>query len=170
MDIYNEEFLKFWSALNNNHVEYIMVGGVATNLNGYQRLTDDIDVWIKDSPENRKKLRKAFYDYWGIDFFMIETMQIVTGWTNFNLNNGIRLDIMLDMKGLEEYSFDECYEVSNKAAIEDVIVPFLHINHLIQNKKAVDRPKDQVDVIYLEKIKKILEQDERGNTISDTPA
>jgi len=158
MDIYNEEFLKFWSALNNNNVEYIMVGGVATSLNGYQRTTDDIDVWVKDSLENRKRLRKAFYDYWGIDFFMIETMQIIPGWTNFNLNNGIQLDIMLDMKGLEQYSFDECFQVASKADIDGVIVPFLHINHLIQNKKAVNRPKDQIDVIYLEKIKQIQEE------------
>ena len=159
MDIYNKEFLKFWSDLNNNRVEYIMVGGVATNLNGYQRTTDDIDIWIKDSSENRKKLRKAFYDYWSIDFFMIETMQIIPGWTNFNLNNGMRLDLMLDMKGLEGYGFDECYKVAHKADIEGIIVPFLHINHLIKNKKAVNRPKDQVDVIYLEKIKKLLEED-----------
>ena len=89
-----------------------MVGGVATNLNGYQRSTDEIDVWIKDITENRKKLRKAFHDYWGIDFFMIETVQIIPGWTNFNLNNGTRLDLMFDMKGLEGYTFDECYKMA----------------------------------------------------------
>jgi hypothetical protein len=31
----------------------------------------------------------------------------------------------------------------------------LSINHLIANKKAVNRSKDQIDVIELEKIKKI---------------
>ena len=36
------------------------------------------------------------------------------------------------------------------------MVPFLHINHLIQNKKVVNWPKDQIDVMELEKIKKIL--------------
>lgn len=34
-------------------------------------------------------------------------------------------------------------------------VPFLHINHLLANKKAVYRSKDQIDVMKLEKIKKI---------------
>jgi hypothetical protein len=37
-------------------------------------------------------------------------------------------------------------------------VPFLHINQLIANKKAVNRPKDQIDVPELEKIKKLREQ------------
>jgi hypothetical protein len=83
----------------------------------------------------------------------------VAGWTNFNLNNSVKLDLMVAMKGLEGYSFEECYKMSNKADIDGLIVPFLHINHLIQNKKAVNRPKDQLDVIYLEKIKELREKE-----------
>jgi hypothetical protein len=45
------------------------------------------------------------------------------------------------------------------ADIEGVAVPFLHINHLIENKKVVNRPKDQIDVIELEKIRKIRGED-----------
>jgi hypothetical protein len=168
MDVYDEEFIRFWSALNKNNVEYIMVGGVATNLNGYLRATDDADIWIKDSIDNRKNLRLALHNYCNIDYFMIETMQFVPGWTNFNLNNGTRLDIMIDMKGLEGFGFDECLQAAQKADIDGVIVPFLHINHLIQNKKAVNRPKDQLDVIYLEKIKKILEEEEQRNQSKQT--
>lgn len=41
------------------------------------------------------------------------------------------------------------------ADIDGVQVPFLHINQLIANKKAVNRDKDQLDVIALEKIQKI---------------
>ena len=139
-----------------------MVGGVAINLNGYQRATDDIDVWIEDTIKNRAKFRQAFKAYSGTDFFMMETMQIIPRWTNFNLNNGFRLDLMVSMKGLEGFSFDECFRVANIATIYEVRVPFLHINHLIANKKAVNRPKDQLDVIYLEKIKKIQEENLPG--------
>lgn len=69
--------------------------------------------------------------------------------------NGLRLDIMVSMKGLEGYSFDECLEMASIADIDGVQVPFLHINQLIANKKAVNRPKDQLDVIELERIQKI---------------
>lgn len=72
------------------------------------------------------------------------------------------------MKGLEGYSFDECMTVAKKVDIASITVPFLHINHLIQNKKAVNRPKDQLDVIYLEKIKKILEEEEQKNQSQQT--
>ncbi len=155
MDIFDEELLNFWRCLNNHGVKYIMVGGVATNLNGYNRTTSDIDVWLEDNPENRRKFRAAFKVYSGSDFEMIERMPFIPGWTNFNLNNGYPIDIMTSMKGLENTSFDECLAMANKADIDAVIVPFLHINHLIENKKSVNRLKDQIDVIYLEKIKKL---------------
>lgn len=38
---------------------------------------------------------------------MLETLQIIPGWTNFSLNNGFRLDLMIDVKGLEGFWFDE---------------------------------------------------------------
>ena len=43
MDIYDSEFVLFWAALSKHKVLYIMVGGFATNLHGYNRITDDID-------------------------------------------------------------------------------------------------------------------------------
>jgi hypothetical protein len=85
-------------------------------------------------------------------------MQFVPGWTNFSIGGGIELDIMTSMKGLENISFSDCLSMASLADLEGVEVPFLHINHLIENKKIVNRPKDQVDVIELEKIRKIREE------------
>ncbi|MBA4195994.1 MAG: hypothetical protein C0459_00440 [Chitinophaga sp.] len=76
MDIYNEEFISFWKSLNKHRVKFIMVGGVATNLNGYQRTTDDIDVWIDDNFENRNNLRRALKEYSEIDYFMLVDMRL----------------------------------------------------------------------------------------------
>ena len=81
-----------------------------------------------------------------------EEIQFVPEWTNFYIGNGIVLDILINMKGLEGYTFEDCLKISMVAEIENVKVPFLHINQLILNKKAVNRPKDQLDVKELEKI------------------
>jgi hypothetical protein len=54
--------------------------------------------------------------------------------------------------------FADGITMASLADLEGVEVPFLHINHLIENKKIVNRPKDQVDVIELEKIRKIREE------------
>jgi hypothetical protein len=162
MDVLDEELLQFWNILNKNGVRYIMVGGLAARFHGYNRATDDLDLWLEDNLRNRKNLRKAFVELNYGDFSSIETMQFIPGWTSFYAA-GIELDIMTEMKGLEDFSFDECYKIALRADMNGVFVPFLHINHLIQNKKAVNRPKDQIDVIYLEKIKKILEEElQRG--------
>jgi predicted nucleotidyltransferase len=155
VDIFDEEILNFWKALQEHHVRYIMIGGYAINLHGYQRFTGDVDIWIKDTLDNRQQLRKAFIACDLGDYPMLETMQFVTGWTDFHLNNSLRLDIITEMKGLEDYSFDECLQMASVADIENVSVPFLHINQLIRNKEAVNRPKDQIDVSALEKIRKL---------------
>jgi len=89
------------------------------------------------------------------DYPLIETMQFILGWTDFHLNNGLRLDILIEMKGLEGYTFDECLEMASIADIDNVNVSFLHINQLIENKKIVNRPKDQIDVAALEQIRKL---------------
>jgi hypothetical protein len=56
------------------------------------------------------------------------------------------------MKGLEGYTFDECLEMASVADIKNVNVPFLHINQLIDNKKIVNRTKDQIDVQALKQM------------------
>ena len=158
MDILDDELLNFWQSLNNNQVKYIMVGGFATRFHGFNRNTDDIDIWLDDTPQNRKNLRKSFKELGYGDFPSIETMEFVPGWTSFYIGQAIELDIMTTMKGLEGYTFVECMDIASIADLDGIIVPFLHINQLIANKKAVNRPKDQIDVLELEKIKKIREE------------
>jgi hypothetical protein len=158
MDILDDELLNFWRTLSNNQVKYIMVGGFATRFHGFNRNTDDIDIWLDDTLQNRKNLRKSFKELGYGDFPSIETMEFVPGWTSFYVGQAIELDIMTTMKGLENYTFGECMDIASIADLDGIIVPFLHINQLIANKKAVNRPKDQIDVLELEKIKQIREE------------
>lgn len=73
-------------------------------------------------------------------------------------NSRVALDIMTEMIGVEEYSFDECLQLAYIADLDGVLVPFLHINQLLANKKAAFRPKDQIDIVELEKIKEERKQ------------
>ena len=151
MDIMDESLLEFWKTLNSFGVKYIMVGGVAVNLHGFSRMTKDIDIWINDTNENRGKLGLAFAQF-GYEDLNLEEFQFIPGWTDFHIGPGLKLDVLIKMVGLEGYSFAECLEVASIAEIEGVLIPFLQINQLIANKKAVNRSKDQVDVIELENI------------------
>ena len=157
MDILDEELLKFWQSLNNNKVQYIMVGGFAVNMHGYSRATNDIDVWLKDDVNNRRNLGKALKQF-GYGDLAWDELQFIPGWTEFYVGPGIMLDIMTTMKGMENISFEQAFEQATIASINNIEVPFLHINQLIANKKAVNRPKDQLDVIELEKIKELRKE------------
>ena len=162
MDILDESLLEFWKSLNQHQVLYIMVGGFAVNMHGFTRSTNDIDLWLKDTKLNRQNFGKAMAPL-GYDGLTWEEIQFVPGWSDFYIGPGIRLDIMIDMKGLNDFPFDEAYKQANIGQIEGLLVPFLNMNHLIANKKAVNRPKDQIDVIELEKLKKLREHMDRGN-------
>lgn len=161
MDVLDSNLLQLWKTLNECNVRYIMIGGLATRLHGFNRATDDLDLWLEDTSANRKSLRVAFNVLSYGDMPMLETMQFLPGWSSFHIGEGIELDILTSMKGLEQFSFTECLDMASIANIEDIKVPFLHINHLIANKMATNRPKDKIDVIELEKIKMIRAANEK---------
>lgn len=99
-----------------------------------------------------------------------EEIQFVPGWSDFYIGPGIRLDIMIDMKGLTDIPYDDAYNYANIAQIEGLKFPFLNINQLIANKKAVNRRKDQIDIIELEKIKKLKEEmDREQDSLNSSP-
>lgn len=122
-------------------------------------LPEQLQIWIFDQDEinNRKNLGKSLTQF-GYDTASLEDFNFVSGWTDFYIGSGIRLDIITTMVGLENISFEEALNNAAIAQIYDVTVPFLHINQLIQNKKAVNRPKDIIDVMALEKIIKIRDE------------
>jgi len=158
MDILDEDILSFWQSLNNNNVEYIMVGGFASILHGVSRITQDVDIWIKDTSENRKKLRKTIADLNLGDYKELETIQFVPGWTTIYLTKGIELDLFTNLKTLSQNDFDNCYQNAFIADISGVSVRFLHINTLLEEKKSTARPKDLLDIEELQKIKNIINQ------------
>lgn len=155
MDIFDEEMLKVWQSFYKHELRYILIGGFAVNLHGYQRFTGDMNILLEDTLENRKKLRASFCNLGMGDIPLLETIKFIPGCTDFPMNNGLRLDILTDLKGINNFTFEECYRISSLAKIENVPVRFLHINHLIENKEIVNREKDALDVQQLKKIRKL---------------
>ena len=159
MDVNDEAFLQLWQALNEQEVRYILVGGFAVNFHDYQRFTGDVDIYLEDTLENRQRLRRAYKAYCNIDFESFETIQFIPGWVEFPLIDGTWLDILTSMVGIDA-SFDECLQAARIVDIDGIKIPVLHINHLIANKKAVGRPKDQLDVLKLEEIQKLRKEND----------
>lgn len=153
MDTLDDEILNFWKTLNEHQVKYIMVGGFATNLHGFSRMTADIDIWIKDTLENRLNFRNSLALCGLGDYPEIATLQFVAGFTSFRFKNGFELDVMTELNAFPSTDFDICLKSASIADIESILVPFLHINHLIMEKESTLRPKDQIDLIELKKLR-----------------
>lgn len=68
-----------------------------------------------------------------------------------------RYDMLQDvpiMAGLDKTKYDEYLAMATIDRIDDFKIYFLHYNHLLENKKATNRIKDQLDVQELERINK----------------
>lgn len=153
MDIFDKELLELFTAFHERGLRYMLVGGFATNLYGYQRTTGDIDIWIEDTLANRKALRQALADISLGDLPEIETVPFIAGYTTISLDSGFTLDIMSEIKGFAAGDFEACYQMAATHSVHDIPVSFLHLNHLIQAKQASGKPKDLIDIEELERIR-----------------
>ena len=157
MDIYEDSILEIWRVFLKNELKYIMVGGFAVNLHGFQRTTGDIDIWIKDDIKNRSIFRNCLKDLGYGDMPEIANIDFVPGWSTFQIKDGIELYVMTYLKGFEQAKFDFCLSVASIAEVFELKIPFLHLNQLIEEKYATGRPKDLIDLIELQKIEKLRE-------------
>ncbi|GAA4319789.1 hypothetical protein [Compostibacter hankyongensis] len=148
----SEEMLELLRAFHVFQVRYLIVGGFAVNRYGYKRTTGDIDIYLKDTPENRANLIRALAEMGYGEFDMLMNVPIIAGYCEIMLDNGIYADLMTDIPGLEKERFDYYYDLATVDSIEDYTVRYLHYNHLLENKRATGRPKDMLDIDELEKI------------------
>jgi predicted nucleotidyltransferase len=144
-NIFNEDFRDFISALNNNDVDYILVGGYSVILHGYSRTTGDLDVWVNKEKKNYAKLVKAFTEFEMPVFNMTEDTFLNNPELNvFTFGRPPRsIDIMTNVKGLD---FGETFKDSKIVTVENLKVRLIHLNQLLQAKKASGRHKDLDDI------------------------
>jgi hypothetical protein len=61
--VLNQDFKEFIQSLNDNQVNYLVIGGYAVALYGYPRYTKDIDIWIEMTQENAVNTIKALEQF-----------------------------------------------------------------------------------------------------------
>jgi len=53
-----------FAALRDEHVEYVLVGALAMDVLGIGRFTEDIDLFVRPTPDNVDRLRRALRRVW----------------------------------------------------------------------------------------------------------
>lgn len=73
-NILNDDFIDFLKLFNQFKVDYILVGGYAVIFHGYNRTTGDLDVWVKPTVNNYRKMLLAFKVFGLSPFNMTENL------------------------------------------------------------------------------------------------
>lgn len=59
-----DRVLEVLGRLQDREAEYVLVGGLALNLHGLVRATEDVDLFIKPTPDNVERVKAALRDVW----------------------------------------------------------------------------------------------------------
>jgi predicted nucleotidyltransferase len=141
-----KEFIKL---LIEKKVEYLIVGGFAVTFHSRAKFTEDMDVWIKKTKSNAKKIFNVLNEF---GFGNIELNEDDFLKPGFVIQLGYppnRIDIMTDLEGL---TFANAYKKSKPGIIfKNLEVRYLSYNDLLLNKQKVSRPKDIFDIEWIKK-------------------
>src|ERR1017187_6453661 len=93
----------FFQSLDRNGVEYLLISGQATVLYGAATFSEDIDLWINPTEDNRDRLLAALRDcqahyYKLTPPFTVEHLQQGHGF-HFSLPGGEADEVFLDVMG-----------------------------------------------------------------------
>ncbi|TDG35741.1 hypothetical protein EZJ43_12010 [Pedobacter changchengzhani] len=146
------EMLLLLQTFQKHNVDYLIVGGFAVNRYGYNRTTGDLDIYLRDTVQNRKNLIESIDEMGYGRYDMLIDVPIIAGYCEIMMDDGMYADLMTDIPGLDKRKFDEYFQMATVDKINGIKARFLHYNHLLDNKRATNRPKDQLDVLELERI------------------
>jgi predicted nucleotidyltransferase len=151
-----DKFLKIIDTINRYGVEYIVIDGVAMISHGMPRLTQDLDLLVKLTPENIGRLKDALhsiYDDIAIDEITYDEMNRYSV-IRYGTSDGFYLDIMARIGDVADYSSVE-KEIKE---VEGVKIYLSTVASLLKLKENTIRPEDKRDTIFL---KKLLENQKR---------
>jgi hypothetical protein len=134
--------------LDEQHVEYALVGGYALAAHGFSRFTEDIDILVNPSADNSRRWIVALSKLPDAaaaelarqgDVFADDKRYAI------RINDEFTVDVMPSIAGL---SWDEMKQHIVSTQVDDVAVRTLDLPGLLKTKQGA-RPKDQMDAAVI---------------------
>jgi hypothetical protein len=145
MDVY-PDFRDLLFEFNKNKVEFMVIGGYAMSTHGLARATKDLDLWIRPTEANVKKVLLALRSY-GAPIRNLAANDLLNPKTIFQIGVApVRIDILSSIKGV---TFERAWTKRKRTKFGDQKAFALCREHLIKNKKLTGRPIDISDVAWL---------------------
>ena len=133
--------------LNQRSVNYIVVGGMAINIHGFTRNTEDIDLLIETEEDNERKI--------------LEVLSLLPDGAAKELRPGevadyvvvrvcdeITVDLMAKACG---HDYESAKNLISPVVVDGVTIPFAS-PILLWKTKQTFREKDQIDQLFLRKL------------------
>lgn len=143
-----------------NSVEFVLIGGHAAIYHGVRRTTSDLDILVRPTEENGRRILQAFKE------LSLDTSQLtahdftVSQLFSFGLEPD-RVDIMNYAKGVP---LEEIFSNATVTKIDSLTFKIIDIRDLLTNKENLSRDGakyfvDQQDIIALRQILKSKGED-----------
>jgi hypothetical protein len=152
-DHFSQDVLDFFVLLEKYKVKYLIRGGEAVIYYGNARLTGDIDFFYGRQPNNIDNLYKALLEFWKNNIPGLKKKSELSE-KDAVFQFGIppnRIDLLNDIGNIKfEHAWPK--KITERLHINDqsIHIHFMSMDQLIENKRAVARPKDLEDLKYLE--------------------
>jgi hypothetical protein len=144
---------RIFAALDAHGVDYIVVGGIAVQVHGHVRMTNDLDLIPSPTPTNLKRLAKALNDLQarvlnpGSEHVEIDAQMLprATLWQLSTPDGDI--DILHEAPGAAPYP--QLRRRALTITLGDLTIPIAGRDDLIKMKRASGRPTDLADIAAL---------------------
>ncbi|OVE73447.1 hypothetical protein BVX93_01690 [bacterium B13(2017)] len=139
------DFIEFIELLNKEKVKYVIVGGYAISYHIHPRATGDIDFYYDLDKDNCIALMKVLESFAGKSNITIHDLCEPGKITMIGLPPN-RIDLINKISGL---NFNEAWNHKVNGSFGGLETWYISKNDLLKNKKASNRPKDQIDIEWL---------------------
>lgn len=158
------------AALNENRVDYVLIGGFAAAIHGSPHVTFDLDVAPSRNTDNLDRLSKALLDLNAkletgtgeppMPFDPAPAILRRTELLNLQTDGGA-LDIVFAPAGIRGYA-DLAKHASPVEIGRGLTVVVASLDDVIRSKEAADRPKDRVVLDDLRELRDLIRRDGRS--------
>ncbi len=140
------DWKEFIACLNSRRVDYLVVGAIAVSWHAYPRNTGDLDVLIRPTAGNARRVCLALSDF-GFGSLGIHPDDLIEKGKFIRLGRPPRgIDLLNEVTGV---AFDEAWPARVVGFIDGIEVALIGREALIRNKEAAGRDKDRADLAIL---------------------
>jgi hypothetical protein len=145
----NQDFRDLLVALTDAQTEFVLIGGWAMALHGHGRGTDDMDVFVRATPDNAQRVFRGLVEF-GAPITQHGVTADLFAAPGHGYRMGIRPNVIELLTSIDGVSFDEVRADQRFFELENRRIPYIGRATLLKNKRAAGRAKDLADVAWLE--------------------